>query len=122
MLGSMKGGDMRRGFGAGMVILLILIAVGVGIGAYNWGLTQGLEESGQAVEVVHYHGPGFFPFGFILFPLFIFGFFALMRGAFWGHHRGGYGHGGGHGKLEDYHRELHEREAKGGTTGETGSA
>jgi hypothetical protein len=114
---------MRRGFGIWAVILLILVAVGVGIGAYNWGVSEGLEQSGRAVETVrYYHGPGFFPFGLILFPLLIFGFFALMRGAFWGRHWGDHHHGSG--RLEEYHRELHERESRGGSTspGETGSA
>ena len=115
---------MRRGFGVWMLILLILVGVGVGIGAYNWGVSEGLEQSGQAVETVrYYHGHGFFPFGLILLPLFIFGFFALMKGAFWGGRWGGPGHHGDrHARIEEYHRELHEREAKGGPAGETGSA
>ena len=118
---------MRRGYGFGMLILLILIAVGMGIGAYNWGLNEGLEQSGNVEVVRHYgHGHGFFPFGLFLFPLFIFGFFALMRGAFWG--RGGWGGHGGHygdrqAKIEEYHRELHKRESGAPeTAGETGSA
>src|SRR5688572_9533766 len=69
-LGSMKGGDMRRGYVTWMLILLILITVGVGIGAYNWGVHEGLEESGRAVvgydSYGHHHGHGFFPFGLIL--------------------------------------------------------
>jgi hypothetical protein len=107
-----------------MLILLILITVGVGIGAYNWGVNQGLEQSGN-VEVVRYYGHGgFFPFGLFLFPLFIFGFFALMRGAFGGRHWSGPGHQGRSERLEEYHRQLHERETKGDSApaGETGSA
>ena len=103
---------MRRGFGIGMVILLILVAIAVGVGAYNVGLHQGLEESGRAGDVVRVVGPGFgFPFGLILFPLFLFGIFALVRGAFW--HRGwGPGHHDGpwdrRARLEDWHRRQHE--------------
>ena len=40
---------MRRGFGWGAAILVILLLVGVGIGAYNWGLNEGLEQSGNVV-------------------------------------------------------------------------
>jgi hypothetical protein len=64
---------MRRGMWIAVVLLAILAAVGIGIGAYNWGVTEGLQESGRSVEVVRYHGHGFFPFGF-LFPLLFFFF------------------------------------------------
>ena len=40
-------------------------------------------------------GWGFFPFGFLLFPLFLFGFIFLMRGLFWGRRWGGPGGPGG---------------------------
>ena len=53
---------MRRGFGWGAAILVVLLLVGVGIGAYNWGVTEGLERTGEGVEVVRYvggHGFGF---------------------------------------------------------------
>ena len=117
---------MRRGFGIWMLILLIIVGIGIGVGAYNWGLSEGLEQSGRAVEVVRYHGPVFFPFGLILFPLFLFGIFALMRGAWWsGRGWGGPGHhGGGPSRLEEWHRGLHERDSGGGSgsPGESGAA
>jgi|RhiMetdeSRZDD1v2_1073273.scaffolds.fasta_scaffold114876_1 hypothetical protein len=113
---------MRRGFGVGAAILVILLVVGIGIGAYNWGLNDGIDQSGKAVEVVRYVGHGgfgFFPF-FLFFPLLFLGLFAF-KGAMWRRH-GGYGHGpgghgpGGHAKghggweqgFEDWHRRQHE--------------
>jgi hypothetical protein len=108
---------MRRGFGWGAAILVILLLVGVGIGAYNWGLNEGLEQSGN-VEVVRYvGGHGFFPFFpfFLFIPLLFLGFFAF-RGAMWRRHwndHGESGHGPGmHGRweqgFEDWHRKQHE--------------
>jgi hypothetical protein len=115
---------MRRGMWIGVLLLLILVAIGVGVGAYNWGLSEGLEDGGRAVEVVRYHGPGFFPFGF-LFPLFfIFLIFFLIRGAFWGRRwGGGPGHhwGSREEAIEDLHRRLHEKGTGGTTPGDTGS-
>lgn len=120
---------MRRGFGWGAAILVILLLVGVGIGAYNWGVNQGLEQSGSAVEVVRYvggHGFGFFPF-FLFFPLFFLAIFAL-KGFWWRRHwdhdrgPGEHGHGpGGHGPwergFEDWHRRQHEAGAGGASAG-----
>jgi len=112
---------MRRGMGIVMVILLILAAIAIGVGAYNAGLSQGLEEGGRAGEVVRVVGPGFgfFPFGLILFPLFLFGIFALFRAAAWRGRWGGPGGPGGPGRwdhhgpwserAEEWHRRLHEQ-------------
>jgi len=107
---------MRRGIGIGVVLLLILAAIAIGVGAYNWGLQQGLEEGGRAGEVVRVVGPGFgFPFGLILFPLFFFGIFALLR--VWrrgwgpGHHGSGPWKEGGRAMFEEWHRRQHEPEA-----------
>lgn len=108
---------MRRGIGIGVVLLLILAGIAIGVGAYNAGFSQGLEESGRAGEVVRVidRGPIFFPFGLFLFPLFIFGIFALMRGAFW-RRRGGSGHHGPGGwtkggppMFEEWHRRQHDK-------------
>jgi len=120
---------MRRGFGWGAAILAVLLLVGVGIGAYNWGLNEGIEQSGS-VEVVRYvggHGGfGFFPF-FLLFPLFFLALFAF-KGAMWRRHWNGDDHGpGGRGPggpgfgghrgqgqagweqgYEEWHRRQHE--------------
>jgi hypothetical protein len=131
--------EMRRGFGWGAAILAVLLLVGVGIGAYNWGVNEGLEQSGQGVEVVRYvggHGFGFFPF-FLFFPLFFLALFAF-KGAMWrrhgdhdhgpgGHDHGSGGHGpGGHGPgshgrweqgYEEWHRRQHEGEGGGSSVG-----
>jgi hypothetical protein len=125
---------MRRGFGLGAAILVVLLLVGIGIGAYNWGVSDGLDHSGKAVEVVRYvggHG-GFFPF-FLIFPLFFLALFAF-KGAMWRRHGhdhgpgghdhgpGGHDHGpGGHGRweqgFEDWHRRQHEAKEEGRTGG-----
>lgn len=103
---------MRRGLGIWLVVLLILAGVGIGILAYNAGLSEGLERSGGADEVVRVVDDGF-PFGLILFPLFFFGFFALMRLMFWrrwggpGHH-GPWGPEGKDAAFEEWHRRQHE--------------
>jgi hypothetical protein len=106
---------MRRGMWIGVLLLVILVGIAVGVGAYNAGLHQGLEESGRTGEVVRVvgHGGGFFPFGLILFPLFLLGIFALMRGMFWrGRWDGpGPGHWGERGpaRFEEWHRRQHEQ-------------
>jgi hypothetical protein len=102
---------MRRGIGVVTVIVLILAAIAIGVGAYNVGLNEGLEEARRGGEVVRVVGPGFgFPFGLILFPLFLFGIFALFRAAAW---RGRWGGKGAHGpwseRAEEWHRQLHEQ-------------
>ncbi len=114
---------MRRGFGWIAAILGVLLVVGVGIGAYNWGVNDGLEQSGKAVEVVRYVGHGgFFPFGiFLFFPLFFLALFAF-RGAMWRRHWGGHDHPHGErgpweNRFEDWHRRQHEA-----GVGEGGSA
>ena len=121
---------MRRGFGWGAAILVILLLVGVGIGAYNWGLNEGLEQSGN-VEVVRYvGGHGFFPFFpfFLFIPLFFLAIFAF-KGAMWRRHWNGHEHGesgpgpGMHGHweqgFEDWHRKQHEV-TEGGASGAGG--
>jgi hypothetical protein len=123
---------MRRGLGFGAAVLGILLAVAIGIGSYNWGYDRGLAANGS-VEVVRYAGAHWgFPFGLILFPLFVFGIIALVRGAFWrggphGHdHHGPWGSGpGGPGRwgpgpamFEDWHRRQHEpAQGEGGSAG-----
>ena len=124
---------MRRGFGLGAAILVVLLVVGIGIGAYNWGLSDGIDQGGKAVEVVRYVGHGgfgFFPF-FLFFPLIFLALFAF-KGAMWrrhgGHGPGGHGPGGGHGRweqgFEDWHRRQHEVGTGGGGSsgGEPSSA
>ena len=128
---------MRRGFGWGAAILVVLLVIGVAIGAYNVGLDEGLQQTGN-VEVVRYvggHGFGFFPF-FLFFPLFFLALFAF-KGAMWRRHGQGHdGHGpggrrlapgfGGHHDWEQGYEEWHRRqhESGGGTSagGEPSSA
>jgi hypothetical protein len=118
---------MRRTMVIGLVVLAILAAVGIGVGAYNAGVSEGLQQSGQGAQVVRVVGPGygpgfgFFPFGLILFPLFVIGIAVLVRGAFWRGRWGGPGSGpGGYGRpgpwgpggpqrFEEWHRRQHEQ-------------
>lgn len=106
---------MRRGFGIVTVILLIVAAIAIGVGAYNVGLNEGLEEARRGGEVVRFVGPGFgFPFGLILFPLFLFGIFALFRAAAWrGRWSGQREHGPWSDRAEEWHLRLHERGPEG---------
>jgi hypothetical protein len=95
---------MRRAFGIAVVVLVVLVAIATGIGAYHAGYTNGLEagaKAGQVVRVVH-PGYGFFPFGFLVFPLLFFGFFWLARAAAWRRW-------GGNGGPGEWHRRHHER-------------
>jgi hypothetical protein len=117
--------EMRRGFGWGVAILAVLLAVGVGVAAYNWGVSDGIEQSGKAVEVVRYvgHGFGFFPF-FLFFPLLFLAIFAF-KGWGWRRHGHEHGHGpGGRGpwesRFEDWHREQHQTGSGAGTAGGAG--
>ena len=111
---------MRRTMWIGALLLAILVGVVVGVTSYHAGVTHGLEQAGHASQVVRVVGPGYgygyFPFGFLLFPLFLFGIFFLVRGAFW--RRRWYGDhehphwgpgGGGSGRFEDWHRRQHEQ-------------
>ncbi len=103
---------MRRSMWIVVLLLMVLGGIAIGVGAYNAGVNHGLAETGHAVQVIRYAGPGWgFPFGFLFFPLFLFLIFALVRGAFWGKRwRGGYGdhsRGGPH-AIEDWHRRQHD--------------
>jgi hypothetical protein len=126
---------MRRTIVVGAVILAIVAVVGIGLAAFNAGLDEGvsrqLAQSGDTQQVVrvYSHGWGYgrgfgFPFGLILFPLFIIGIVLLVRGAFWrgrwggprwwgpGYGPGGYGppgRWGGPQAFDEYHRHLHEQ-------------
>jgi hypothetical protein len=114
-----KEDEMRRSIWIVVLLLMILGGVAIGVGAYNAGVNHGLAETGHAVQVIRYAGPGwgFVPFGFLLFPLFVFLLFAVLRGVFWGRRWGGSGgsHGpggwskGGPPAFEDWHRRQHEQ-------------
>jgi hypothetical protein len=110
---------MRRGFSIGLLLLVVLGGVAIGLGAYHAGVNHGLAQAANA-RVVHVVDTGYggFPYGFIFFPLFFFGFFLLLRGAFWGRRwRGGgpwdHRHGPGtpedRERMEELHRQLHEQ-------------
>src|SRR5438874_12992468 len=101
-------------------VIAAIAAVAIGVTAYNAGYNHGLDQAHNATQIVRTVGPGygFFPFGFLLFPLFFFAIFAIARGLFWGRRWGGhgYGHGGpehsgsgGPARFEDWHRRQHER-------------
>jgi len=104
---------MRRGWMVAATILAVLAVIGIAVGAYNVGLDEGVRrgaEAGQVVEVVgrgYWHG-GFFPFGLILFPLFLFGIFWLVGAAFRGP-RGGWNHEHGPGRFGPWSEEGRAR-------------
>ena len=109
---------MRRWSWIGVLLLVILAGVAIGVGSYNAGVNHGLAESGRAVQIVREVRPdGFFPFGFLLFPLFFFGFFWLMGGLFWRRRWGGPGGGrwepgtskSAPSRYEEWHRRQHEQ-------------
>jgi hypothetical protein len=119
---SSKGGRaMRRATGIFVALLVILGGVAIGVGAYNAGVSHGLTQAGHASQIVRVVGPsyGFFPFGFLLFPLVFFGILFLIRGAFWrrrwdgGHdhpHAGPAGWWEGRAQMfEDWHRRQHDQ-------------
>jgi hypothetical protein len=121
------------------VVLLVAVAIGIGTTVYNTGVSTGLAEaaqqaaaSGDPAPVVPYgqgygapylhgpfeHGIGFF--GIIFWILGVFLIIGLVRAAFgrgrWGG-PGPRGSGGwdGRGQMSDeWHRELHRREASEG--------
>ena len=41
---------MRRTMVIGLVVLAVLAAVGIGVGAYNAGVSEGLQQSGQGAR------------------------------------------------------------------------
>lgn len=142
---------MRRGTVIVAVALIVLAGIGIGVGAYNAGEAHGVAQQMQTLESTapggsevvrvvdpgYGHGDGyggwgpghggFFPFGFLILPLFVIGVILLVRalawrGGGWGPGRG-WGPGGGHGpsgwghgppgeewrsRAEAWHREMHE--------------
>jgi hypothetical protein len=127
---------MRRTFVIGLTLVAIAIGVLIGVGAYHAGYSHGLMDAatgrGRVVRVIGpAYGPpyGFFPLGFLLFPLFIIGIIFLVRGLAWRRwrdgggpgwdHHHGYGHGPGYGgreeMFEDWHRRQHEQPSGGGS-------
>jgi hypothetical protein len=123
---------MRRGWAIVAAVLVVLVTAGIAVGAYNAGLDEGIRraaDSDQVVQVVggYGRGYGFFPFGFFLFPLFIFGAIFLVGRAFrgprgpWGHDHGpGYGPWSeeGRARFEDRATDWHRRQHEQGSGGE----
>jgi hypothetical protein len=126
-----------RGFLA--FLFLGLVALGAGAVGYNIGVSQAVTTTATATgAAVAYAGPHlgmfwFFPFGFLLFPLFLIAFFGFLGFVFGPRRR--FGHGGWWGGREygagpmdfgpmggrwdarrqwvaDQHRRLHEEEAR----------
>ena len=113
----------------------LLLAAVVGAMAYNAGVAHGIQQSGKIVFAPPGAAPAapypypypypyyWHPWGFGLFgPLiFLFVFFAIMRAIFWraAWHRGAYGACGPGGRwgdrMEEWHRQMHERMAGGAT-------
>jgi hypothetical protein len=109
---------VRRATVIVVLLLVILGGVAIGIGAYNAGVNHGLAQAGHASQVGRVVEPGWgFPFGFLFFPLFIFGIFFLLRFAFWGRRWGGPGRWDSRdwrerreAMFEDWHRRQHQSE------------
>ncbi len=125
-----------RGFLA--FLFLALVALGAGVVGYNLGVSQAVTTTaaGGGAAVV-YAGPHFawfwfFPFGLLLFPLFLIAFFGFLGFVFgprrrfghggWGRHDDGFGPmgfgpmGGGWDPrrqwIAEQHHRLHEEEAR----------
>jgi hypothetical protein len=134
-----KEDDMRRGLVIGVTLLVIAAGILIGVGAYHAGVNHGLDQAENASRIVRVEGPGYgFPFGLLLFPLVIFGFFAIagsFRRRRWaayggpGRWGGGPGHWGGPGKfgfdegtVQEWHRRLHEESEHTSAGGEPSTA
>ena len=114
----------------------LLLAAVVGVMAYNAGVAHGIQQSGKIVVAppgapaaapypypYPYYGWHPWGFGFFFGPLILlFVFFSILRAVFWraAWRRGAYGAYGAcgpGGRMEEWHRQMHERMA-GGTTAE----
>ena len=117
-------------FGVLIALLLIAGAVGIGVYAYNFGVAQGMADSGKLVAPATggvpypylYRPFGFHPFRFgfgllgCVFPLlFFFLLFGLCRAFIWRGRWGGMHHRHWDGNLppmvEEWHRKMHEQPA-----------
>jgi hypothetical protein len=98
----------------GVVVLAVLVALGLGV-AYQAGVSHGLAlqiPAGTAFPSAYYYG-WYRPWGFGWFgPLFfLFIWFAVLRGIFWGGRRRWY-YSRWHDvppAFDDWHRRAHER-------------
>ncbi|HEX3128155.1 MAG TPA: hypothetical protein VH394_12565 [Thermoanaerobaculia bacterium] len=119
------------------VVGALLLAAMVGFAAYQAGVERGIEQSGKIVVAPPsgtnpnpYPYPYPYPYygwhrpwgfgGFFFFPLFFLFWFLAGRGLFW--RRAGW-YGGGCGPRHDFdewHRQAHERDAGGTSSGGSG--
>ncbi|HXJ64841.1 MAG TPA: hypothetical protein VNN79_13890 [Actinomycetota bacterium] len=115
---------MRRGMWIGIVLLMVAAGILIGVASYHAGVNHGIQQAGDAGRIVQVYGyGGGFPFGFLIFPLVIFGIFAIAAGARrrrWAAMGGGPGNWGGPGKwgfdserVAEMHRRLHEADHPG---------
>ena len=122
--------DLMRGFLA--FLFLGLVALGAGAIGYNMGASQAVTAAAGAGAPVVYAGGWhdgwfwFFPFGFLLFPLFLIAFFGFLGFVFgprrrlgrggWGRYDHDRGPMGGWDSrrqwIAEQHRRLHEEEAR----------
>ena len=120
---------MRAFLGLLTALLLVGVLVGTGSATYNQGVTAGINaasEDGGAVRAQddgpYIGGPVAFGVGELVGLLFsvllVVMIVGLARAAFsigrHGSHRGGWRHGAGADRIEEWHRELHRREQLGG--------
>jgi len=124
---------MRRGVAIVAFIAVVLAGTGLAVGAYRAGERNGIEQgieqveeaqaNGTDVQVVRVvgerYGPGFVPFGFFLFPVFLIGTFFLIGALFRRGRGGGPWHGGpwggseGRERFEERARAWHRQEHEG---------
>jgi len=111
---------MRRGLWIGLALLAIAGGILIGVASYHAGVNHGIEQAGEAGRIVRVYGwgGGGFPFGFLVFPLVIFGIFAVAASARrrrWAAMGGGWGGPGkwgpGPDAVRDMHQRLHQEEA-----------
>ena len=109
---------MRRGMWIGVAAIVVAVGILVGVASYHAGVNHGIQQAGEAGRIVQVYGyGGGFPFGFFVFPLVIFGVFAIAaagRRRRWAAMGGGGpgslgGPGGKWGWDQDAVREMHER-------------
>ncbi|HEY7282536.1 MAG TPA: hypothetical protein VID47_13190 [Actinomycetota bacterium] len=106
---------MRRGLWIGVAAIVVAVGVLVGVASYHAGVNHGIEQAGDAGRIVRVYGyGGGFPFGFFVFPLVIFGIFAIAaagRRRRWAATGGGpwSGPGARWGWDQDAVREMHDR-------------
>jgi hypothetical protein len=108
---------MNRPWSRWAPVIGVLFSVVIAIGAYNLGVARGIAQHTPVTPVGAYPGPWPHPWGFgwFFFPLFLFGWFFVLRVLFWGGRRGWHGGRGGHyrGQLdvppafEEWHRRAH---------------